>query len=85
MNAVSKDIYMYALGIIILFSLIFVVILMIFHAVPTENKDMLNIVLGALVMMASAVVNYFFGSSKGSADKTLLMHKDMGSAENATN
>jgi len=85
MNAVSKDIYMYALGIIVIFSLISVVILMIFHAVPTENKDMLNIVLGALVMMASAVVNYFFGSSKGSADKTQLMHKDILSAENVAN
>jgi drug/metabolite transporter (DMT)-like permease len=66
----AKEVYMYLLGAVIILALVTVCSLLIFHAVPPESKDALNIALGALVVMASSVVNYFYGSSKGSADKT---------------
>jgi len=41
--------------------------------VPGENKDALYLVLGALLGSFTMVVSYFFGSSKGSAEKTQLL------------
>jgi len=36
-------------------------------------KDIVNIIVGALVANLTAVVQYYFGSSKGSADKTAIL------------
>ena len=70
----AKEIYMYLLGAVVIMALLSVCVLLIFRAVPLESKDALNIALGALVIMAGNVVNYFFGSSKSSADKTDLLN-----------
>jgi drug/metabolite transporter (DMT)-like permease len=48
-------------------------ILLIFIAIPETNKDILNLTIGALLGSFATVVQYWFGSSKGSADKTDLM------------
>jgi hypothetical protein len=37
--------------------------------VPEPNKDLLNLVVGALIGSFASVVGYFFGSSAGSAQK----------------
>ena len=45
--------------------------------VNTSMRDALLILIGSLGAAFGAVVNYFFGSSKGSADKNqLLADKD---------
>lgn len=75
MNSTVKDVYMYILGAIVVLALVAISTLLIFHAVPVESKDALNIALGALIAAALAVVQYFFGSSKGSSDKTALLTK----------
>jgi hypothetical protein len=41
---------------------------------PEKNKDIGLLVVGALVAKFSDVVSYFFGSSKGSADKTEIIN-----------
>ncbi len=43
--------------------------------IPDENKDVLYLLVGTLGGMATQVVAYFFGSSKGSKDKTLALFK----------
>lgn len=69
----AKEIYMYALGALIVIGF-FVILLVIFRKVmPIENKEIGLLVIGALVAKFGDVVNYFFGSSKGSADKTEIM------------
>ena len=73
MKPSTKEVYMYVLGGAVVGALVTICILLIFKAVPPESKDALNIALGALIAAAMAVVNYFFGSSKGSADKTQLL------------
>lgn len=42
---------------------------------PLEWKDIVNIIVGALVANITAVVQYYFGSSQGSAEKTQLLEK----------
>ena len=70
-----KDVYMYLLGGLIVAGFFLLLYLLVYQGVPEINKDILNIVVGALIGMAGNVVNYFFGSSKGSADKTQLLDK----------
>ena len=69
----SKDIYMYALGGIIVMSILVIIGLLIFYEMPAGNREPLLLILGTLVGSFSSVVNFFYGSSKGSADKTELI------------
>lgn len=43
--------------------------MMIFHDVPTANKDLVNIVLGAVTAGWGVGVSYFWGSSSASKSK----------------
>lgn len=47
-----------------------VIVVLFFVAIPTENENLLNQLVIALVTLAGVAVNYFLGSSKGSADKS---------------
>lgn len=60
-----------AVGTVIAFGL-----LLFFHPVPGDNKDLVNAVVIASINFASAIIGYFFGSSKGSADKNELLRKE---------
>ena len=50
-------------------------ILLVLSAVPTENKDLLNLVVGTLIGSFSGIVSYFFGSSLGSSKKDQLLNE----------
>jgi FtsH-binding integral membrane protein len=41
--------------------------------VPDFLEKILNMIVGAWIVLATTVVNWFFGSSKGSSDKTALL------------
>lgn len=71
----AKEIYMYLLGAFVVGAACGVIVLLISHSLPDNNKDVVNIALGALLGMAGSVVNYFYGSSKSSAEKTDLLGK----------
>lgn len=75
-----KDAYMYGLGALIVFGFFFILWVIFGKVLPAENKDIGLLVIGALVAKFGDVVNYFFGSSKGSADKTELMNGNNGTA-----
>jgi hypothetical protein len=45
----------------------------VFIGIPVENKELLNITVGALIGSFTTVVGYFFGSSAGSANKTDIL------------
>lgn len=68
-----KEIYMYLLGAFVVGVSGIILYTMIYHPLPEFNKDIVNIALGALLTMAGTVVNYFFGSSKSSADKNEML------------
>jgi len=72
----TKDIYMYALGALIVVGFFTVLIVVFRTEMPQSNKDIGLLIIGALVAKFSDVVGYFFGSSKSSADKTELMNNN---------
>ena len=67
---------MYALGAVIAVGFFVLLYFIVFIEIPTSNKDIVNIVVGALVGAFAMVVSFFFGSSKGSMDKTEILSKD---------
>jgi hypothetical protein len=65
----KKDIAMYILGGIITVCFFAVLALLVFKPMPQENKDVLYLVIGALIGFEGSVVTYFYGSSAGSSKK----------------
>ena len=63
----AKEIYMYALGAIVVIGFFGVVIFKLLQGLDVQLK------VGALLGSFGTVVGYFYGSSKSSADKTKLL------------
>lgn len=70
-----KEIFQYLLGALIVSGFFALLILLVLSAVPSENKDLLNLVVGALIGSFSGIVSYFYGSSLGSAHKDNLLNE----------
>lgn len=76
MNAKQvRELALYVLASVIIASVVSFLILLTLKETPTGNKDPLMMALGALLAAFGTVVGYFFGSSKGSADKTDTLHE----------
>jgi len=73
MKELWKQIFQYVLAAVIAGGLILVLVLLINNTIPVENKDVLLVVVGVLASAFTAVVSYFFGSSKGSAEKNEMI------------
>jgi len=71
----GKIIFQYILGSLIVLGFFGLLILLVYIAIPEENKDMLNLVIGALIGSFTSVVGYYFGSSLGSHEKNELLKK----------
>lgn len=65
----TNDKFMMALGALIVIGFFCLMVLLVKLPIPAENKDMFNIVIGALVGSFLSVVGYYFGSSLGSKSK----------------
>lgn len=71
----SRTIFQYGLGSLIVIGFFTLLVVLVIIGVPAENKDLLNLVVGALIGSFATVVGYFFGSSAGSAAKNELFKK----------
>jgi len=69
MKISAKNIFQYVLGSLIVIGFFVLLITLVFTEVPEPNKDLLNLVVGALIGSFATIVGYFFGSSSGSAKK----------------
>lgn len=69
-----KQIFMYSLAGLLVVSILVLVGVLMFKPLPEPNKSILEIIMGSLISAFMAVVSYFFGSSKGSADKTQMIY-----------
>jgi len=65
-----KEKFMYALAALVTLVFLALVIIVFWVTVPEPNRDLANFLLGQFAAIVTMVYTYFFGSSKGSADKT---------------
>ena len=72
-RAKMKDWTPSALGAFIIAGFFATLGVMVARKLPAGAETEFSIMLGALATMTAAVVNYFFGSSAGSREKTLLL------------
>ena len=68
-----QQIFQYLLAAVIVGSLVATVMVLIRVEVSDSVHDALMLLLGVEASGFTTVVNYFFGSSKGSSDKTEIM------------
>jgi uncharacterized membrane protein YjfL (UPF0719 family) len=68
-----KEIYMYLLGAFVVALCFFLAYLLIFTPVPESNQGIVNVAFGLVLGWGGAVVGYFFGTSKSSAEKTKMI------------
>jgi hypothetical protein len=74
----SRDINLYVLSWVVIAGFFVLVGILIFKQIPDSNqtaKVALPMLFGALISGFKDVLGYFFGSSKGSSDKTALLAK----------
>ena len=60
----------------IILSFLSIVVLLYFVVIPDANKDYATTLLGALIVLTKEVVQWYFGSSQGSEDKTAIINKN---------
>lgn len=71
----SKNTFRYILASLITVSFFGLLIVLVYRAIPAGNKDILNLIIGALIGAFLTIVNYEWGSSKGSSEKTEMLKK----------
>lgn len=79
----QKDKFQYILGGTILVLDSIIVGMLLWKDVPIRNERLLDIAIGIVLAWGGMVVNWFFSSTKGSAEKTELianstLNKDIG-------
>jgi len=69
----NKDLYQNILGTSIGVILAVMLYLLFTTTIPADNINILLLIIGALISSFTTVVQYYFGSSKGSADKDKIL------------
>ncbi len=69
----KKDINLYVLAWVIVSGFFVLCGLLLFMPIPEGQSDVVYLLFGGLVSGFATVLGYFFGSSKGSADKNSLL------------
>ena len=72
----AKELYMYALGALFMIGYFSLIGFVLTRIIPAENKEIALMLFGTLTAGVSLILGYFYGSSKGSADKTEIMNKN---------
>ena len=63
------------LALVMCFGLFSLLSVMAFHAVPEANRSLLDIMIGAVGTSVTAIVSFYFGSSKSSQSKDETIQK----------
>ena len=69
-----KELYMYILGALIVLGIFVLTWFFLYKEMPATNKDIMLMLIGAMLAKFSDVVSYFYGSSKGSSDKNQMIY-----------
>lgn len=68
-----REVAFYVLATLVLALMWYATVSVLSREIPAANVQPANILLGIVLSWGGMVVGYFFGSSKGSADKTEAM------------
>lgn len=68
----NENLPLYIIAGVIILGLFIVLGVLLTAQIPEANKDIANTVIGALIAGFTAIISYWFGSSKGSNDKNNL-------------
>lgn len=68
-----KDINLYVLAWVIIGGFFTLLGILMFNTLPADQNGVIFMLFGALATSFGSVIAYFFGSSKGSADKTKML------------
>jgi len=71
----TKDRFMYGLAILFTMGFLLLCYIVFIRSIPEPNHDLANILLSQYAAIELMIANYFFGSSKSSADKTELLNQ----------
>ena len=71
----AQEIGTYIIAVTVIGSLAWITLRLLGAEIPAANKDAIMMVIGMLVAKVGTIVDWFFGSSKGSSDKTALLDK----------
>lgn len=71
----TKILYNMIMGMLILLSAVALFMLLIFKIVPTENRELVSGVVGAMSMWGLLVVKHFFDGNIRSADRDQMLFK----------
>jgi heme O synthase-like polyprenyltransferase len=69
MNKSAKDIFQYSLAALVIIGFFILLYNLVKSEIPLNNRDLLSIVVGALIGSFSTIIGYFYGSSAGSSKK----------------
>lgn len=72
----TRELYMYILGGLIVTGFFATLYIVFKIEMPAQNKDIALILLGVLGAKFGDVIAYFYGSSKGSSDKTEMINRN---------
>ena len=73
-----KQIYQYGMGVVVVAIAAMSFCLLALLAIPEGNRDVIMVLVGVFASQFNSVVQYFFGSSKGSSDKNELLKNSNG-------
>ena len=69
----SRDVHLYILAWVMVSGFFVLLGCLLFVNIPNDQSGVVSMLFGALSAAVGSVVSYFFGSSKGSADKSLAI------------
>lgn len=70
-----EKLYMAILALVIVIATFYLGSMLLTQNVPQENRDIINVALGMILGLSGTVVGYYFGSSKSSSDKNVVVRK----------
>lgn len=71
----GKEFVLYIIVVAVFWGLGYSLIKLFGIEIPANNREPLMLIIGFLIAKAGTVVDYFFGSSKGSSEKNDLLKK----------
>ncbi len=69
----GREIGTYAIATVVIGSLFWVLMRLFAGPLPETNEKVVTLIVGFLIAKGGTIVDYYFGSSKGSSDKTEAM------------